>query len=239
MRTGSLQADGAAQGRLWTMDMLRPYSWMHARDGVVDINGTGRLTSINCKCDVQFLYETNGLTRVLSSQGPRIEGSPTDYLKAQQGSVFFESFTLGVVWQVTNNQAVFNVRDSLFSDLCAISAAPTSSKITATIYTTSFDQAYTGTGPTIATLSYNAFTQTGRFAVNGVGNSVSASSNSDYFESRLTCSTNNGIYEAVFFNRFLGLRESQILEGILAWSNGFGSLLTSHPFSSRPPMRGD
>jgi|LakMenEpi03Aug12_release.lakeMendotaPanAssembly.Ray.scaffolds.fasta_scaffold07497_23 hypothetical protein len=247
MRTGSAVDDAVLQSRRLTIQHLRPIAWAHARDGVARYSGSG-ISEIDTGLSLEFaqsdanLRPTRGFT---AGQVGIVPISPADQVTTPSTAQAVGDFTIAVLWWCSNtngNVPDFIVRDSA-SGVYLLLTSVSGPAVRATVGSVLSNTIAISTGrPFVAVLTYLDGSQTGTLRCNG--SSEIATDNglsTDNVTIDLVVNTADEIcYEAVAFDRALGNRECQLLEGVMAWNNGLPNALPgNHPFALRPPLIGD
>jgi hypothetical protein len=246
MRTGSAFDDAVLQSRRLTIQHLRPIAWAHARDGVARTSGTGRISEIDTGLSLEFTESTDSIRPVRGFTAGRVGITPQsagDQLLTPATAAAVGDFTIAVLWFCSTsfgNLPEFVARDSGSSDYIKLSSA-NGPVVRATVGTSNADISIVTGRPFVAVLTYLDGSQTGTLRCNG--STAIATDNglsSDNVSMQVTVVTDQICYEAVAFDRALGNRECQLLEGVMAWNNGLPNALPgNHPFALRPPLIGD
>jgi hypothetical protein len=246
MRSGSAFDDAVLQSRRLTIQHLRPIAWAHARDGVTRTSGTGRISEIDTGLALEFTEATDSIRPVRGFTAGRVGITPqsaTNSLLTPSTAGAVGDFTIAVLWFCSTsfgNLPEFVVRDSGSNDYIKLSSA-NGPVVRATVGTNSADISIVTGQPFVAVLTYLDGSQTGTLRCNG--STTIATDNglsSDNVSMQVTVATDQICYEAVAFDRELGNRECQLLEGVMAWNNGLPNALPgNHPFALRPPLIGD
>jgi hypothetical protein len=247
MRSGSAFDDAVLQSRRLTIQHLRPIAWAHARDGVARTSGTGRISEIDTGLALEFQQATDSIRPVRGITAGRVGitgQSATNQLATPSTAQALGDVTIAVLWfcsTSTGNLPTFFVRDSgAFSYLLLESVTGPSVRATVGSQQTSTIALSTGR-PFVAVLTYLDGSQTGTLHCNG-SNTIATDNglSSDNLNFTVQTNTDEICYESVAFDRGLGNRERQLLEGVMAWNNGLPNALPgNHPFALRPPLIGD
>lgn len=140
-------------------------------------------------------------------------------------------------WQRSGEVAALSVLDIFAATLGRIYSTITPNAAADVAFTTNTIGIANDTA-VLATLVYDG--TNGIFRVGASSLTITDSFTPEDATIQLTSTAGCDYFEAAVFNRALSASETRILEGIMAWSNGFPqSLGAGHPFLNRPPMLGD
>jgi len=243
MRSGDVFTDANLQERLMPMERLRPTMWAHARPGVVRTDGSGNISSIVTGTRINL---SQGTASARPSIGSILGRSTMKFatpgtqnvLNSDSDMLSLSAFSMASLWWQRSTEVTSLLIQDIFNSPFGRIRSTTTPEAIGEYVSVSGSVSIANNSPVLATLVASG--SSGTFRVGSSSISLSDFITPEDSRIQLTSTTGCDYFEVVVFDRQITENETRLLEGVMAWSNGFPEILgAGHPFLTRPPLLGD